>query len=65
MKEAEKYCRECEFFRYPEPSSFYPEVMVTYWCPHACCQWTGALGYTTGGMKACRHFKLKTQLTLF
>lgn len=60
-----KFCSDCEFFRYPEPSSFMDNVTVTYYCPHACHQWTGALGYTTGGMNACPHFKEKTQLTLF
>ncbi len=58
-------CRDCAFFRYPEPSSLYPEVEVTYYCPHACMQWTGGLGYTTGGMRACKYFEKKTQLTLF
>ena len=62
---ADLFCGDCEFFRYPEPSSFYDHVMVTYYCPHACMQLSGALGYTTAGMKACKFFKRKTQLTLF
>ena len=60
-----KFCRDCVFFRYPEPSSFMDRVTVSYYCPHACMQWSGALGFTTGGSEACKHFEEKTQLTLF
>lgn len=66
MKEqTNTFCRECEHFRYPEPSSFLDNVTVTYYCPHACMQWSGALGYTTAGMSACKYFKKRIQLTLF
>jgi hypothetical protein len=58
-------CRDCVHFKYPEPSSFMDNVTVTYYCPHACHQWSGGLGYTTAGMPACRHYEKKTQLTLF
>jgi len=56
-------CKECEFFLYPEPSNFYPDVIITRYCPHSAHR-VATGGWATGGMKACSHFKKAEQLTI-
>lgn len=58
-------CRECEHFRYPEPSRIYDNETVSRYCPYSNHIWSDGRTYCIGGQLSCSHFSPKVQLELF